>query len=92
MEIDFKWKDDKPPPRATDMQHGFEFCLSHLPDPRNLLPQVAAVHLSEDKFGLKIEGVGWSKDERKVITFCHPLVGSGVFSWDYFENPIRSQS
>ena len=91
MEISFKW-DGELHVSAESVQAGFVFALGHMPDPRGLLPEVTTVHLSQDKLGLKIEGVGWSKDDRRLITLCHSLVAPNVSSWDYYENPMRSQS
>ena len=93
MTIPFKWK-GKPPtsPSAESVQAGFEFTFDHLPDPRGLLPEVVVVHLSQDNLGLKINGVGWSKDDRRLITLSYSLVAPNVSTWDYYENPVRSQS
>lgn len=93
MALSFEWKGKRPTSlSAESVQAGFEFALSHLPDPRGLVPAVAAVHLSQDELGLKIEGVGWSEDGRPLITLCYTLVAPNMYSWDYYENPMRSQS
>jgi hypothetical protein len=91
MEISFVWEGNPPErPNAEEVQKSLEFALTHMPDPRGLLPQLSAVHLSQDALKFNVVGVGWSKDDRRIVTLRHALVEPRTSFWDYYENPLRS--
>lgn len=92
MEISFVWEGDPPQyPPTQVIQDGLEFALSRFPDPRGLKDLVSTVYLKQDALKLKVEGVGWSKDDRRLFTFRYTLGNSRASSCDYYENPTEVQ-
>ena len=92
-DIEFKWKNDDMPPFAENAQAGLVFVLNHHPDPRGLLPEVATIHLQHDELASAVAGVGWSKDDKqRLIKVRYTLNVPRASSWDYYENPMRSES
>jgi len=92
MELSFVWEGDPPkyPPKES-IQDGLVFAFDRFHDPRGLKDLVSTVYLKQDQLGLKVEGVGWSKDDRRLFTFHHSLVAPKVYSCDYYENPTEVQ-
>ncbi|MBX9894616.1 MAG: hypothetical protein K2Y09_05475 [Nitrosomonas sp.] len=90
MDIKFEWESELPiEPSADRVQENIKYVLDRLPDPRGLCPSIVSIYLKQDALKLKVVGVGYSKDEKPIVTFHHTLVQPVTYSWDYYENPQR---
>lgn len=90
MPITFEWEGEEPTrPHASQVVEAFEYDLTHLPDERGLCPLIISVHLRQDPIKLKVEGVGYSSDNKPLVTFHYSLHQPMVHWWDYYENPVR---
>jgi len=90
MPITFEWESDLPTdPPAKQVEDSFEYDLSNLPDDRGICPLVVSAHIRQDPLHLRVEGVGYSKDNKRLVTFYYSLQTPPVHWWDYYENPVR---
>lgn len=93
MKIDFKWESALPTsPSVENIQASILFSLDHFHDPRCLGDKVTTAHLSQDKLGLNVGGVGYSKDDQPLVTFHYSLDGSGACRCAYYGSSDQSQS
>ena len=90
MTIKFEWDGEAPTrPPAEQVTDAFEYDLTNLPDTRGLCQLVVSVHLRQDPLKLKVEGVGYSEDGKRLVTFYYSLNPPLFHWWDYYENPAR---
>ena len=90
MSIKFEWKGEPPTnPPAAQVEDAFEYDLTHLPDVRGLCPDVVSVYQQQDRLKFRVEGVGYSDENSRLVTFYYSLQEPWVHWWDYYENPVR---
>ncbi len=90
MGIEFKWEGEEPiRPPAKQVTDAFEYDLTNLPDARGLCPLVVLAYIRQDPLKFKVEGVGYSEDNRRLVTFYYSLLPPLLHCWDYYENPVR---
>jgi len=90
MVIEFKWESDLPiEPTAERVQENIKYVLNRLPDPRGQCSSVVSAYLKQDLRKSNVVGVGYSKDEKPIVTFHHTLVEPVTYFWDYYETPLR---
>lgn len=92
MPLKFEWESEKPTrPTAEQVQESIEYALCHFHDPRGLCSSVISAYLKQDPLKLKVVGVGYSQDEKPLITFHYSLQEPRTCLVDYYENPIHLQ-
>ena len=92
MPLNFVWESALPTrPSAKQVQESIEYALGHFSDPRGLRAGVVSAYLQQDQLKLKVVGVGYSKDEKRLVTFHYSLQDPITCLVDYYENPLHPQ-